>query len=184
MPQTKNWTPHVESDTSQEEATGVFTQNAAGTRSDLAFAANDAVMFGAPITVVVKGIVAADVAYDAAGAIHTVLSKPTLANKYRISSVQTVARVFRTGGTPVHNVKVEVGDGAASEAFTDAVASVDITAETVGLPAQRIMVNSVDTVWSSGRTLRCQLEVSGTTTGATAHVDFVITLVPTNEAIA
>jgi hypothetical protein len=77
-----------------------------------------------------------------------------------------------------------VGDGAASEAFTDAVASVAIDAETVGLPAERILVNSVATVWSTGRTLRCQLEVSGTTTAGTADVEFVITLVPTNEAIA
>ena len=184
MPVTKDWTPHVESDFSQEGATGVFIQGAVGTRSSVLFAANDDKMFGAPVKVVIKGIVAADVAYDAAGAIHTVLSKPTLANKYRILSVQTVIRALRTGGTPVHNVKVEVGDGAASEAFTDAVATVAIDAETVGLPAQRIMVNAVDTVWSSGRTLRCQLEVSGTTTTGTAEVDFVITLVPTNEAIA
>ena len=184
MPTTRNWTPHVVSEHSQEGATGVFTQDATGTRSSVAFAASGDVIFGAPVTVVIKGITAADVAFDAAGAIHTVLSKPTLANKYRILSVQTIARVFRTGGTPVHNVKVQVGDGAASEAFTDAVASVDITAETVGLPTQRIVVNSAATVWSTGRTLRCQLEVSGTTTGATGEVDFVITLLPTNEAIA
>jgi hypothetical protein len=184
MPITREWTPHVDVQHDQEEATGVITQNAPSTRSELAFAASGDRLFGAPVKVVIKGIVAADVAYDAAGAIHTVLSKPTLANKYRILSVQTVARVFRTGGTPVHNVKVEVGDGAESESFADAVASVDITAETVGLPAQRIMVNAVDTVWSTGRTLRCQLEVSGTTTGATAEIDFILTLVPTNEAIA
>lgn len=184
MPVVKNWTPHVESDFSQEEATGVFTQDAAGTRSSLAFAANDAVMFGAPVTVVVKGIVAADVAYDAAGAIHNVLSKPTLAKKYRIVDVKTIVRVLRTGGAPDHDVKVQVGDGAASESFTDVVADVDIDSDTVGLPTERILVNSAATVWSTGRTLRCQLAVSGTTTGATAEVDFVITLVPTNEAIA
>jgi hypothetical protein len=174
----------VVSEHSQEANTGVFTQDAAGTRSSVAFAASNDVLFGAPVKVVIKGTVAADVAYDAAGAIHTVLSKPTLANKYRILDVKTIIRSLRTGGTPVHNVKVEVGDGAASEAFTDAVASVAIDAETVGLPAERILVNSVDTVWSSGRTLRCQLEVSGTTTAGTADVEFVITLVPTNEAIA
>jgi hypothetical protein len=162
----------------------VFTQDAAGTRSSVAFAASGDKMFGAPVTVVIKGTVAADVAFDAAGAIHTVLTKPTLANKYRILDVKTIIRSLRTGGTPVHNVKVEVGDGAASEAFTDAVASVAIDAETVGLPAERILVNSVATVWSTGRTLRCQLEVSGTTTTGTADVEFVITLLPTNEAIA
>ncbi len=184
MPRTENWTPGVDAQHNQEEATGVITQSAPGTRSDLAFAADDAVMFGAPIKVVVKGIVAADVAYDAAGAIHNVLVKPTLANKYRILDVKTIIRSKRTGGTPVHNVKVEVGDGAASEAFTDAVASVDIDGETVGLPAERILVNAVTTVWSTGRTLRFQLEVSGTTTTGTAEVDLVLTLVPTNEAIA
>lgn len=184
MPRTENWTPHVDVQHNQETATGVITQGAPGTRSTLAFAASDDKVFGAPVKIVIKGIVAADVAYDAAGAIHTVLSKPTLANKYRITNVQTIVRSLRTGGTPDHDVKVEVGDGAASEAFTDAVADVDIDADTVNLPTERIVVNSVDTVWSTGRTLRCQLAVSGTTTTGTAEVDFVITLVPTNEAIA
>jgi hypothetical protein len=184
MPKSGDWTPGVEVEHSQEEATGVITQGAGGTRSDVLFASNDDKMFGAPIKVLIKGSVAADAAYDAAAAIHTVLSKPTLANKYRITNVETVLRSLRTGGTPDHDIKVEVGDGAASEAFTDAVADVDIDGDTVGLPTQRIVVNSVDTVWSTGRTLRCQLAVSGTTTTGTAEVDFIITLVPTNEAIA
>lgn len=184
MPQTENWTPHVEVHHDQEEATGVITQDAPSTRSSVLFASNDDKLLGAPVKVVIKGIVAADVAYDAAGAIHTVLSKPTLANKYRIVGVKTIVRVLRTGGSPDHDVKVQVGDGAASESFTDVVADVDIDSDTVGLPTERILVNSAATVWSTGRTLRCQLAVSGTTTGATAEVDFVITLVPTNEAIA
>jgi hypothetical protein len=77
-----------------------------------------------------------------------------------------------------------MGDGAASESFTDVVADVDIDGDTVGLPTQRILINSVATVWSSGRTLRCQMGVSGTTTTGTAEIDFILTLVPTNEAIA
>ena len=184
MPRTENWTPGVDAQHNQEEPTGVITQGAGGTRSSVLFASNDEKIFGAPVKVVIKGIATADVAYDAAGAIHTVLSKPTLANKYRIVSVQTILRVLRTGGTPDHDVKVQVGDGAASEVFTDVVADVDIDADTIGLPTERILVNTVATVWSTGRTLRCQLAVSGVTTGATAEVDFVITLVPTNEAIA
>ena len=105
MPRTENWTPHVDVQHNQEGATGVIAQNAPSTRSTLAFAASGDVMFGAPVKVVIKGIVAADVAYDAAGAIHTVLSKPTLANKYRILSVKTITRVLRTGGTPDHDIK-------------------------------------------------------------------------------
>lgn len=184
MPTTRDHTPHAVSSVDQEQNTGVFTQGASGTRSSMAFASNNDVLFGAPIKVVVKGIATADVAYDAAGAIHTVLSKPTLANKYRILSVQRITRSLRTGGTPDHGIKVEVGDGAASESFTDVVADVDIDGDTAGVPTECVLVNSVDTVWSTGRTLRCQLAVSGTTTTGTAEVDFVITLLPTNEAIA
>jgi hypothetical protein len=184
MPRTEDWTPGVDAQHNQEEATGVITQSAPGTRSTLAYAADDEKIFGAPIKVVVKGLVAADAAYDSAAAIHNVLVKPTLANKYRITNVETVLRVLRTGGSPDHDIKVEVGDGAASESFTDLVADVDIDGDTVNLPTQRIVVNAVTTVWSTGRTLRCQMGVSGTTTTGTAEIDFILTMVPTNEAIA
>lgn len=184
MPTTRNWTPHVVSEVSQESATGVFTQGAAGTRSSVAYAANDDKMFGAPVVAMIKAKATADVAYDAAGAIHTVLSKPTLANKYRIASIQAIVRSLRTGGSPDHHVKVQVGDGAASESFTDVAATTDIDGFTVGQPTELALTNSAATVFSTGRSLRCQVEVAGTTTTGTTEVDFVITLVPTLEAIA
>ena len=187
MPRTRNWTPQAISEVSQEAATGVDAQAASGTKSTVAFAANHDVIHGAPIVVVVKSLLAADTAYDAAGAITYVGggAKPVLANKYRILSIRTVRRALRTGNSPDHDLKVEMGDGAASESFTDVVATVDVDSEsTLNLPVDRIVINSAATVWSTGRTLRCQQSVAGTTTTGTAEVDFIITMVPTNEAIS
>ena len=186
MPRTRNWNPQAISEVSQEAATGVDAQAASGTRSTVAFAANHDVIMGAPIVVVVKSLLAADTAYDAAGAVTTIGgTKPVLANKYRIIKIQTIRRALRTGGTPDHDLKVEVGDGAASESFTSVVATVDVDAETtLNSPVDRILVNSAATVWSTGRTLQCQQSVAGSTTTGTAEVDFIITMVPTNEAIS
>ena len=186
MPLDRSWNPTQIVTNRQEPNTGVICQKADGTRSSVAYAASNDVIHGKPVVVVIKALSAADVAYDAAGAIHlaTAAVKPTLENKYRIIRVETVLRSLRTGNSPDHDLKVQVGDGAASESFTDVVATVDIDSDTVGLPTTRILVNSAATVWSSGRTLRCQMQVSGTTTTGTAEVDFIITMVPTNEAIS
>lgn len=181
-----NAVPHVAVQMNQEANTGVVNQNAPSTRSSVAYAASNDVIHGKPVVVVIKAMGAADVAYDAAGAIHlaTLAAKPTLSEKYRILKVETVLRTLRTGGSPDHDLKVQMGDGAASESFTDVVASVDVDSDTVGLPTGRSVVNTAATVWSSGRTLRAQLSIAGSTTTGTTEFDFIITMVPTNEAIA
>ena len=164
----------------EEAELGVLVQDANTTKSTPAFAADEDKIFGTPIVLVLKHLIAADVAYDAAGAIvNAAGTKTVLGQSYRILSVETNIRVLRTGGTPDHDFKLEMGDGAASEVFASTVATVDIDAEALNTPIQRILVPA-EAVWATGTTLRSQVAVSGVTTGATAELDVVITLIPTN----
>jgi hypothetical protein len=172
--------PHVAVHVDQEAALGVMAQDAVSTKSTVAYSADEDKIFGAPIMVVLKHKATADQAYDSAAAIVNVAgSKPVLSQKYRIVEVKTVMRSLRTGGTPDHDLRLELGDGAASEAFADAVATVDVDTDVANTDMVRIIVPAY-AVWNTGCTLRSQLQVSGSTTGATAEFDVFVTLLPTN----
>jgi hypothetical protein len=127
---------------------------------------------------VCKHLYAADTAYDAAGAIIKVGGdKPVRNTSYRIVKIDTVIRVKRTGGTRASATKVQVGDGAASEAFADVVASVVDTGAVVNTPTSQILVNA-ETIINTGETIRVQHELSGVTTTGTEELDTYIYVIP------
>ena len=164
----------------QEAALGVMAQDAVSTKSTVAFSADSDEIIGVPIMVVLKHKATADQAYDSAAAIVNVAgSKPVLGQKYRVVQVKTVMRSLRTGGTPDHDLKLELGDGAASEAFNSVVATVDCDADVADTDTVRIIVPAY-AVWNTGCTLRSQLQVSGSTTTGTSEFDVFLTLLPTN----
>lgn len=172
--------PHVAVHVDQEAALGVMAQDAVSTRSTVAFSADKDKIIGTPIVVVLKHKATADQAYDSGGAIVNVAgSKPVLGQKYRIVAVKTVLRTLRTGGTPDHDFKFQLGDGASSEAFSDVVASIDVDSDTANTDMPQIIVPA-QAVWSTGKTLRSQLAISGSTTTGTTEFDVILTLVPTN----
>lgn len=158
---------------------GLRTQDGDSTRSSHTFSADDDQQFGHVQCWRIKCKAAADQAYDAAAAITNVFGSTKLARneKYRIIAVRTTLRELRTGGTPDHDLKVQIGDGAASETFADLVATVDFDGDTVNLPTERILVNA-ETILLSGETIRVQLQVSGTTTTGSTEVDVDILAIP------
>lgn len=163
---------------SQELSTGLLTQKGDGSNSTTVFNADETVQYGQVQCWDVKALGSADQAYDSAAAIVNVDgSKPTRNCKYRIIKIETQLNVLRTGGTPDHDLKVQKGDGAASEAFSDVVATVDFDGDTVGLPTNRTLVPA-QCLLSSGETLRCQFQISGSTTTGTGEVEFHIFVIP------
>lgn len=158
---------------------GLVVQDAESTRSSETFSSDNDQQFGLVHVWRVKAKATADQAYDAAAAITNVFGGTKIARneKWRIIGVRTSLRSLRTGGAPDHDLKVEAGDGASSEAFTALVATVDIDGDTVNLPTERILV-AAETILLTGETLRVQFQVSGTTTTGTAEVDVDILAMP------
>jgi hypothetical protein len=164
----------------QDAATGLVEQNAASSESSIGWAADGDIQMGGMQVWMVKHVAAADQAVDSAGAIIDIPStKAARGQSYRILKVETVLRSLRTGGTPDHDWKLQKGDGAASEAFSDIVASVDFDADTDETPTVRLPIVA-QTLVESGKTLRSQMSVAGTTTGATAELDVLIYVIPVN----
>lgn len=163
----------------QEKASGLRTQKANTTTGDAAYAAHGEQQSGVLQCLVIRTHAAADAAYDAAGAIANFYgtTKGVRNEKYRIVKIDTVIRVKRTGGTRASASKVQKGDGAASEAFSDVVASVVDTANVVDTPMSQILV-AAQTLLSSGETLRVQHEVSGSTTTGTEQFECYVYLLP------
>lgn len=161
----------------QEAVTGVKSQNGESTKGTILFNADETKKFGPTQVWIGKIKQTADVAYDAAGAVFDILgTKPTLAKRYRVVNVAVRVVSFRTGGTPDHDVKVQLGDGAASEAFADIAPTIDIDGFTVGtLTSIPVTGNEVIT---TGKTLRLQFQISGSTTTGTAEIEFHITVIP------
>ena len=172
--------PGMEVTHSQERtSSGLLTQGGLGTRSTDTFSADDDQQFGTLQVWRVKCKATADQAYDAAAAITNVFGSTKVArdSKYRIVGVRTTVRSKRTGGVPDHGVKVQAGDGAASEAFADVVATVDLDADVVNLPIERALVPA-ETLLLTGESLRVQLLVAGSTNAGTAEVDVDILAIP------
>jgi hypothetical protein len=160
-------------------AHGLMVQSPESTRSSNTFSADDDQQFGALEVWSVKCKAVADQAYDAPAAITNVFggTKVARSQSYRIIGIRSTIRSLRTGGTPDHDLKVEAGDGAASEAFSDLVADVDIDGDTAGLPTERILVTA-ETILLTGETLRVQIGISGTTTTGTTDIDVDILAIP------
>lgn len=158
---------------------GLIVQDSESTKSSVAFSSDDDQQFGELQVWRIKMKAAADQAYDAAAAITNVFSGTKIARhgSFRIIGVRTTLRVLRTGGAPDHDMKVETGDGAASETFADLVATVDVDGDTINLPTERALVNA-ETILLTGETLRVQMQVSGTTTTGTAEMDVDILVMP------
>lgn len=163
----------------QEKASGLRTQTAATSRNTATYNLHGDHAAGVVQCWIARCETAADVAYDAAGAIVNVfgVTKGVRNEKYRILKIETVLRVLRTGGTPDTDIKVEKGNGAASESFASLVATVDIDSDTVDLPTNRILV-AAECLLLSGETLRCQQSVAGSTTTGTGEVEFHIYVIP------
>ncbi len=158
---------------------GLIVQDAESTRSSETFSSDDDQQYGLVYVWRVKMKATADQAYDAAAAITNVFGSTKVARneKWRILGVRTTLRSLRTGGAPDHDLKVETGDAASSEAFTALVATVDIDGDTQDLPTERALV-AAEAILLTGETLRVQLQVSGTTTTGTAEVDVDILAMP------
>jgi hypothetical protein len=172
--------PSVPTRVDQEVATGVLAQKAESTRATPTFSGDSDLLFGVPICMIFRHEAAADQAYDSAAAIVEPLgSKAALGQKYRIVKVETTLRVLRTGGSPDHDWKLQKGDGAESEAFSDIVATVDVDTDTVDLATARAVV-AAQAVIETGKTLRSQFQVSGTTTTGTGEFEVCVWCVPTN----
>lgn len=163
----------------EPSTTGLLVQGGNGTSSSPRFSADEDQQFGNVQCWIIKNLGTADQAYDSAAAIVNVFGGTKLArnNKYRIIKIDTVIRQKRTGGTRASATKVQKGDGAASEAFSDLVASVVDTANVVDTPMSQILVKA-QTLLSSGETLRVQHEVSGSTTTGTEELDVYIYAIP------
>lgn len=180
MPVTEEMNPGGTTPLRQDASShGLIVQGPTSTRSSETFSSDDDQQFGPVHVWRVKMTAAADQAYDAAAAITNVFGSTKIARNetWRIIGVRITLRVLRTGGSPNHEVKVQTGNGAATEVFTDLVATRDIDGYTVNLPVEEIVVNA-ETVLLTGETIRCQFKVSGTTTTGTAEVDVDILAVP------
>ena len=161
----------------QESVTGVKAQNADSTKGTVLFNADSTQKFGVPQVWIAKMKATADQAYDAAAALFDILgTKPTLAQAYRVVNVAVKLVSLRTGGTPDHDVKVQLGDGAASEAFSDIAPNADIDAFTVGT-LTNIPVTGNEVI-TTGKTVRVQFAISGTTTTGTGEAEIHITVIP------
>jgi hypothetical protein len=166
---------------SENMGSGIYAQTAATLTNTATFNAHGDMANGILECWVVRAESAADVAYDAAGAIANVFgaTKQVRTGKYRILRIDVVLRALRTSaGTADHDVKVQKGNGAASESFSDVVASVDIDGYTINVPTNQTVVVA-QTLLATGETLRCQLAVSGSTNGGNADVEFHIYAIPT-----
>lgn len=172
--------PHVPVHVTQEVGTGLMTQDAKSTKATVAFDVDKATIFGHEILVVLKHKATADQAVASAGAVVDPLGTKQARNeKYRIVRIETIVRSLRTGGTPDHDWKLTHGDGAASESFTDIVASADVDSDSTTVPVNRA-VAIAQAVLLTGETLRSDFAVSGSTTTGTSEFDVYIWLVPVN----
>lgn len=180
MPRSESTTPGSEVTHSQErDSTGLLTQGGTGTRATPTFSADDDQTYGQVECWAVKCVTVADTAqaYDAAAAITNVFGSTKVArtNSYRILRVETSLRSLLGGSSTDNDLKVQAGNGAASESFADLVASVDIDSDTVNLPISRILVKA-ETILLTGETLRVQYSAVGDS--GTGEVDVYIYAIP------
>ena len=83
----------------------------------------------------------------------------------------------RTGGTPANTIKLQRGDGAATEVFTDLTATVDTDAATAGDRKDFTAVVDAQATFSRGNTLRIVHVVGGTTTTGSDVVEVFVEFV-------
>jgi hypothetical protein len=158
---------------------GLRVQNGESSRGSHTFSVDEDQQFGQVQCWILKNLGTADQAYDSAAAIVNVFggSKLSRNEKYRLIKIDTVIRQKRTGGTRASATKVQKGDGAVSEAFSDLVASVVDTGDVVDTLMSQILVKA-QTLLSSGQTLRVQHEVGGSTTTGTEELDVYLYAIP------
>lgn len=156
----------------QDPGLGVLVQEAQSTESTSTWSANEDKQIGQPVLISMKAVAAAD------GTVNVDITKPTLLESYRIVDAWFVVRAKRTGGTPDHKIRLFKGDGTASESFTAISDQVDVDAVTVDAPTRFGTLDDAQSLLESGKSLRAQLIVAGTTTGATGNVDFHVMVVP------
>lgn len=153
---------------------GVLQQNAESTDSALA-RTTGLLQYGVPIVVRTTHSTAAD------GTVSVSVFSKNSPVKYAIVDALYYMRSHRTGGTPAHTIKMEHGDGAASESFNDITDTADCDAAASGTVDQPYRFGTVsdayDTI-SAGESLKVTLVVAGTTTTGTTLCDVYIVLLP------
>ena len=115
-----------------------------------------------PNPLLVFGPVACQATAD--GTVNTAVLNKNCPWPIKIISAWYNPHTLRTGGTPAHTVKLQRGDGAATETFADITdaKSVQGTVDTVLTPTT---VDDAQHIIRAGESIRAVLVVSGTTTG-------------------
>lgn len=165
----------------KEVSTGVITQLATNVGPNTpTYSADGDMQHGQLQTWMLRVVKTADGAFDAPATITNFFggTKKTRANKYRFVKIGTTLHTLRTGGVPDHDLRIEIGDGAASEVFTTLVGDFDIDGDTPETINNRNAAAWGRHILNSGETLRVQLAVSGTTTTGVADVCIVLNVVP------
>jgi hypothetical protein len=159
---------------------GTLTQDAdTVTKNTATFSADGDGQYGAVQVWMIKIKKVADVAFDAGVLNFFAGTKLARSESYRIVKLSTVLHELRTGGTPDHDIKLELGDGAGPEVFTTIAGPFDVDSDTPAAIMNRALAN-VDTaeLIPTGVTLRINPEVSGVTTTGTFEMDVYLHVIP------
>jgi len=155
---------------------GVIQQNAESTDSSLTRVDAD-LQFGVPI------LVRATIKEAAADGAHEApIFAKNCPEKYHIADAWYIMRSHRTSaGTITHTIKLEHGDGAASESFNDITDAADCDAAAEGVVDQPYRWGTVsdayDTI-SAGESLKATCTIGGTSNDGTTLVDVYVLLMP------
>lgn len=148
-----------------DSKTGVITQNPESTESGSGLTTHGTVVYGTPF--VMTGIVK----QTADGTAYVNFFSKDCPHKLLILDAWVYTRTYRTGGTPNHTIKLEHGDGAASESFNDITDTVDLDDATTDAPTRFGTLSDAYTTIASNKSLRATAVVGGTTTAGTALHD-------------
>lgn len=170
MPYTATIRPHVPLEQVHDPVFGLLTQspnvNPAISRT---FASSGDKLIGSPICMYGKLKATAD------GTVTVSFCSKNCPFPIRVAYWNYTLRSLRTGGAPDHDVTLELGDGAASEAYST-IGTADVDSSTVDL-ATNGLIDDANALIAADKTIRAKLVVSGTTTTGTAELDvFVIAM--------
>lgn len=168
---------HVKTNVDQDTTTGVLSQRPTGTRSSLTFSAHGDKQFGGMQCWAVKAKIVASAATLVTTNID--ITKPVLPCSYRIVKIESVGHSLQTGTSPDHKLDIQKGDGAASEAFSNIVAQIDLDGDTDETLINRPLIIAAQQLLETGKTLRLSYGITaGASFTGTFESDTYIYVIP------
>lgn len=156
---------------------GVPTFHPMATASTPTWSAHGDMQFGALQCWLVKAKIVASSASLVTTNID--ITKPVLAQSFRVVKIETVGHSLQTGTSPDHKLTIQKGDGAASEAFSDIVAAVDLDGDTDETLIWRPLFVAAQTLLETGKSLRLSYAITaGNSFAGTFESDTYIYVVP------